>query len=148
MTDKEYGVLYRSLNKEREKERKKQWREQNALHCAEYQKQHYLKNRDAYLQKEKERRSTKAGKLQRILLNRKYRVKYPIKYRARDMLNDAIRRGKITRHPCYVCGSSINVHGHHEDYLKPLEVIWLCVRHHQERHKEAQSHAKVMIVGT
>jgi hypothetical protein len=34
-----------------------------------------------------------------------------------------------------VCGSK-KVHGHHEDYNKPLEVHWLCPKHHKARHKE------------
>lgn len=38
--------------------------------------------------------------------------------------------------PCEVCGSSSIVHGHHESYDEPLKVIWLCPKHHSERHKE------------
>lgn len=44
---------------------------------------------------------------------------------------------KLTRKPCEVCGA-VNVHGHHDDYSKPLEVRWLCPRHHSEHHKLAR----------
>ncbi len=44
---------------------------------------------------------------------------------------------KLTRQPCEVCGA-INVHGHHDDYSKPLEVRWLCPKHHSEHHKLAR----------
>jgi hypothetical protein len=45
----------------------------------------------------------------------------------------AIRDGRIKQESCAVCGKE-KTQGHHEDYSKPLDVIWLCVRHHQDRH--------------
>ncbi len=42
---------------------------------------------------------------------------------------------RIIPQPCERCGSP-KVHGHHEDYSKPLEVMWLCTKHHGERHRE------------
>jgi len=53
---------------------------------------------------------------------------------ARQTLNGALKSGKMFREPCEVCGS-INTEGHHEDYSKPLNVIWLCRVHHNERHR-------------
>lgn len=50
-------------------------------------------------------------------------------------LNNAIRRGRIERGPCEVCGTTENVHGHHDDYSKPLDVRWLCRDHHLELHR-------------
>jgi len=46
---------------------------------------------------------------------------------------NAIREKRITPLPCVVCGKE-KAQGHHEDYSKPLDVVWLCVRHHQDRH--------------
>ena len=63
----------------------------------------------------------------------KYRSKYPGKSAAHDELTKAIRSGKVTRKPCEQCGN-INVEGHHKDYSKQLEVVWLCKRHHMEAH--------------
>lgn len=57
---------------------------------------------------------------------------------ARDRLNSAVRNGKLKRLPCEKCGESKS-HGHHEDYSKPLDVIWLCAIHHKERHTELRS---------
>ena len=39
--------------------------------------------------------------------------------------------GKITKKPCVVCGET-KVDGHHPDYSKPYEIIWLCRKHHGE----------------
>lgn len=58
------------------------------------------------------------------------------KVRARMAVRLAIKAGKLKVQPCERCGYGVGVHAHHEDYSKPLEVIWLCRRHHGERHRE------------
>lgn len=45
-----------------------------------------------------------------------------------------IRSGRLIKQPCEVCGSKI-VEAHHDDYEKPLDVRWLCKKHHAEHHK-------------
>ena len=54
---------------------------------------------------------------------------------ASQMVNNALKSGRIKKSPCEVCGSTYRIHGHHEDYSKPLEVRWLCPKHHREVHK-------------
>ena len=60
-------------------------------------------------------------------------ARHPEKYRAGCVVRMAVMRGTITKKPCEVCGDN-NVHAHHEDYSKPREVVWLCRKHHVERH--------------
>jgi len=55
-------------------------------------------------------------------------------HRAREKVYAAIRSGRLERRPCEVCGD-IKSESHHEDYDKPLEVNWLCRKHHIELHK-------------
>lgn len=38
----------------------------------------------------------------------------------------AITAGTLTAGPCTLCGKSIDVQAHHEDYANPLQVVWLC----------------------
>ena len=64
----------------------------------------------------------------------KYREKYPNKYRAHNMVNNAIRDGKLFKEPCCKCGAEDNTHAHHDDYLKPLNVRWLCAACHHQWH--------------
>lgn len=45
----------------------------------------------------------------------------------------ALSTGTLVRGPCEVCGEP-RTHGHHDDYEKPLQVRWLCTRHHREIH--------------
>lgn len=50
----------------------------------------------------------------------------------------AVRVGKLVRQPCSVCGE-VNSEGHHHDYSKPFDVIWLCKTHHREAHKSCNT---------
>lgn len=52
---------------------------------------------------------------------------------ARTLTACAIKTGRLVKLPCEICGSII-VESHHEDYFKPLEVRWLCKKHHIEYH--------------
>lgn len=56
------------------------------------------------------------------------------KLSARRTLRDAVRRGRVQKQPCKICGHA-EVEGHHPDYSKPYDVIWLCRPHHHELHK-------------
>lgn len=55
---------------------------------------------------------------------------------ARQALNAAVRRGEIVRpEACPLCGSTRGtMHGHHDDYARPLEVRWMCARCHNALH--------------
>lgn len=66
-------------------------------------------------------------------VTKKYRENNPKKYKAHSMVGSAIKSGKLTPQPCSVC-SAEKAHGHHPDYDKPLDVIWLCAEHHSEWH--------------
>ncbi len=60
-----------------------------------------------------------------------------MKANARAYLHVYVRRGKVLRKPCEVCGE-LRAEPHHEDYRKPLVVRWLCVRHHMELEGKVQ----------
>lgn len=66
---------------------------------------------------------------------RRYEERNPEKRRAANIANNALRDGKLVRQPCEVCGSTERVHKHHDDYSRPLDVRWLCPKHHAEHHK-------------
>lgn len=63
------------------------------------------------------------------------KVSYEKKFDAYRLVADAVRTGKIERQPCVACGKS-KVQAHHEDYSKPLDIVWYCQKHHSERHRE------------
>lgn len=55
---------------------------------------------------------------------------------ARTAVKDALRGGKITKPTeCSQCNQTKDrIEGHHEDYDKKLEVIWLCTLCHRRYH--------------
>ncbi len=57
------------------------------------------------------------------------------------IVRKALADGRLIRMPCEVCGTTESIHGHHNDYDKPLEVKWLCRTHHILLHKKLGTYA-------
>ncbi len=70
----------------------------------------------------------------------KYRKKYPVRYAAKSLLNNAVRDGKITKPTiCSKCKEEARqIEAHHHDYYKPLEVEWLCSVCHKQEHRKGE----------
>jgi ribosomal protein S27AE len=68
-------------------------------------------------------------------VNRAWRAEDRRRTHAHYMVARAIRSGSLLRLPCVRCGEAKSL-AHHEDYDKPLEVMWLCQPCHKQRHKE------------
>lgn len=63
---------------------------------------------------------------------RKYRNNNRLKTRVHTVAACAVKRGAIKRLiACERCGASgVRLEKHHEDYSKPLSVVWLCCKCH------------------
>ena len=63
------------------------------------------------------------------------------KYRAQNTLYAAIQKCIIVKPKyCELCGRERRLMGHHEDYSKPLEVVWTCSPcHHTKLHPQERS---------
>lgn len=66
--------------------------------------------------------------------NRDWQSRNAKKIKCHRLMWGAIKAGKLLQDVCDVCGSDI-VHGHHPDYDKPLDVVWLCPEHHRQWHE-------------
>ena len=69
-------------------------------------------------------------------LAREFRLRHPEQIIAQNRLNYAIRKGRVTRGPCEVCGTTERVQAHHVSY-KPEDwynVRWLCFKCHKFEH--------------
>ena len=90
---------------------------------------HRVEARAKYLKTERGKAVSQAAKQRWIEKN-------PIKRVAQNKVNNAVRDGKLIKPKSCGCGSTGYIHGHHDDYTKPLEVKWLCTACHRQRHKE------------
>jgi hypothetical protein len=118
--------------------KRRETRAKNAEKIRAYDRQYSQRpDRVAYSKKRYERLKTdKRNKAMVEARIARWQAKNREKVTAHRTLNNAITAGKISRKPCERCGIDEGVEGHHEDYSKPLEVIWLCKMHHNERHRE------------
>jgi hypothetical protein len=75
------------------------------------------------------------------------RASHPEAAAARAALGNAVRDGRIVKPlVCEGCGAGGKLHGHHEDYSKPLEVDWLCSKCHGARHREINEERRVGVI--
>lgn len=90
---------------------------------------------DAVLEKRANYRKTPSGKAAAIRGARKYAStpRGMASMQARMAVRNEIRNGRMVRKPCEKCGNPKS-QAHHHDYSKPLEVQWLCIRHHMMVH--------------
>ena len=91
------------------------------------------KNKDLISAGDKAWRESERGRETKRALQEGYRRRHPEKIRAHNILNTALRDGKISKDPCFFCGTE-KVQGHHHDYSKPLDVTWLCSQCHSKFH--------------
>lgn len=76
-----------------------------------------------------------ACRLIQVKERRPYRTEEQIfKENVRRFTYFARRRGFLIKQPCEVCNTENDVQAHHDDYTKPLDVRWLCRKHHNEHH--------------
>lgn len=118
-------------------------------HNAEYWREYRRKNKEQLRLKAKIRRIKnpepyRQRRAQWVLANpekvqesqRRYYLKRKLKetQRVRMITGNAIKSGELIRQPCQYC-NDLKVEAHHNDYSKPLEVQWLCPKHHKAWHR-------------
>ncbi len=85
----------------------------------------------------KSRNMTEEQKELSRLSNIKWQEKNKIKRSCHIILNNAVKYKKITKpNKCSECGCDGVIQGHHEDYEKPLDVLWLCQVCHKKLHRK------------
>jgi hypothetical protein len=78
-----------------------------------------------------------AGRESAALSSRASRARYPERRRARGAVNNAISRGHMVPGTCVLGGASCGAtEAHHDDYTRPLDVRWVCRRHHLQLDRE------------
>ena len=145
---REYAKREFDNDPEKFRERHKEWRKLNPEKYKESNrkscKKRYENNKEYYAEQSKKWRETHAAakresdnnwRLKNPEKVKDYRRRYPEKNKARHLLRSAIRRGEIVRPTtCSRCKEEGYIEGHHYDYSKPLDVIWLCKKCHAKEH--------------
>lgn len=104
--------------------------------CARYDVRENRKKRlDYYLEYDR-KRSKNPERIRAIAAS-----EAPEKKSARLALRYAVSKGIIKRKPCEVCGN-VKSEAHHDDYSKPLDVMWVCRKHHADIHRPTYENAK------
>ena len=57
--------------------------------------------------------------------------------KARIIVHKMVKEGSLFPEKCIVCGK-LPTEAHHEDYNKPLNVKWVCKKHHKEIHNRTE----------
>ena len=91
---------------------------------------YYYEHREEILDRQRTVERNKRREREKV-----YRERDREKKLAKNAVYRAVCHGTITKKPCEVCGSD-EVQAHHDDYSKPLEVRWLCRRHHSDLHNK------------
>ncbi len=133
------GDGYLGKCKECAKKDAKTNRKNNLLYYQEYDRNraNILKRKDArayYAKTEHGKKALKSGRAD-------YLDRHPLKRSTHIKFGNALRDKKIIPLPCEACGA-IPAQGHHDDYSKPFDVRWLCVKHHNEHHNNERQKAR------
>lgn len=76
---------------------------------------------------------------QRVEVKKRYYRLNKEKFEAHRTVRSAIKKGLIIKPElCSGCGEKKKLEGHHQDYKRKLEVIWLCRDCHKKLHRELQ----------
>lgn len=138
-------------NKERAAANAKRWAEENPEKRREISRRYAQRNPEKVAHRTRVYREThRAQKAQSAREFRKQnpervaewearaRNRSPEKTQARFLVQRAVSNGKLVKPECCEdCGKTVpkrGLHGHHEDYSKPLDVEWLCPACHTKRH--------------
>ena len=107
----------------------------NISHAKADSQKHRNKNIEKVREYDRQRAKTDSRIKQSIEITRRWRNDDKRRARAHSAVAWAIKSGDLVRAPCESCGRE-DVHAHHDDYDKPLEVRWLCPACHAQHHKQ------------
>lgn len=111
----------------------KKYREENREYLLLYSKEYRKQNKEKIKKYKKGYNKTNTKEIQEY--NNRRRENNPLRYKAYTIIRDAVRSGKIIKSDtCSKCDANTKIDGHHDDYSKPLEVVWLCRQCHVDIH--------------
>jgi hypothetical protein len=92
------------------------YRQVNRIRIAKYAKKYRQINKDRILE-----------------YNKKHKPVTRLHSKAHWAVRSSLIRGLIRKEPCKYCGD-LGTEAHHSDYSKPLDILWVCKKHHRRIH--------------
>lgn len=127
-----YQSKYTSEHKEEKNAYGKKWYEKNKIEISDksriwrrnnpgYFKHYYYQNKEL-----------------KLSIDKRWREKNPDRMKAYKIFTKSLKLDLIKKpENCSMCGEKTSkIHGHHSDYSKPLDVIWVCFDCHLHIHKK------------
>jgi hypothetical protein len=108
------------------------WREANPEKALAHPRRYRENNREALNARQRAHYAANRERIKRE--QAAYAAANPEKMEARKLLRKAVETGALIPEPCLFCDAP-KTEGHHHDYSKPLDVTWLCKRHHGLAHR-------------
>lgn len=107
-------------------------------HSIKGKRQYYI-CRTCNTKRHKKYRLTQSGKIKSRFFAQQSEKNHPEKTKARQIVHRNLLSGKLIKPlVCNRCFKSLKIEAHHDDYTKPLEVIWVCRSCHADIHKLAK----------
>jgi hypothetical protein len=128
-------------NPEKKLANREKYRVNNRERIREMDKQYYREDPERYREKARRAAIKYNEKEETKALKRAARIRmrelYPEKDKARRKVRWAVESGKMIKPKCCeTCKKESMLQAHHEDYSKPLDVVWLCKACHWKIHTE------------
>lgn len=122
-----YPIYYKKLNKT--------YLQSRCKSCDKIVKNKWSSENKAEIREQKRDYRERTREERNIQSKNYYRKADPKKIKARSILGYHVRYGKIIKPElCEGCMEKQELHGHHIDYDKPLDVKWLCITCHAKEH--------------
>lgn len=146
------SIEWAKNNPKKIKESQQRFYEKNLDEQRQRVKKYREHNIETVLRKERDKNQTDEQKEKNRLKIKSYRERnkskvklykeqfakdFPEIVNAHRLVRNAIRRKEIFRpSQCSKCLKECKAEAHHEDYMKPLDIIWLCRSCHGKEHRK------------
>lgn len=131
---------YRLKNRDRLLKKSREYYLENKDKFRSYRENKKVDNRNKVNENTRKYRRTERGRIVRRNIEDKYRKIHPERHEASKLIRNLVK-SKIIIKPsnCSKCNMECLTEGHHNDYSKPLEVIWVCHSCHMLIHNRLRS---------
>ncbi len=131
---KKGGIEWRKANSERHRAVRQAYRVSHRNETNKYRRIYYVAHQNEI--NEISRRHYAENREDIVCYTRQYYQEHKKERLAQNKVDSAKKSGILIPQPCENCSSTENIHGHHDDYDKPLDVRWLCSSCHGRLHAE------------